>query len=66
MLKRFFIYVFFQSHSIFTLSLKVKNHDTPAEAGVQNYLLLLDPSLRGNDNLRQNPTFYETVTIHAY
>jgi hypothetical protein len=39
---------------------------TPAKAGVQNYLILLDSRLRWNDNLRRNPTFYEIINYEFY
>jgi hypothetical protein len=34
---------------------------TPAEAGVQNYLNLLDSRFRGNDKIGEITTFYETI-----
>ena len=34
---------------------------TPAEAGVQNYLNLLDSRFRGNDKIGGITTFYETA-----
>jgi len=34
---------------------------TPAEAGVQNYLNLLDSRFRENDKIGEIKTFYETI-----
>jgi hypothetical protein len=34
---------------------------TPAEAGVHNYLNLLDSRSCGNDKNGENTTFYETI-----
>ena len=36
---------------------------TPAEAGVQNSLNLLDSRFRGNDKNGEIATFYETIMI---
>ncbi|MFP4039644.1 MAG: hypothetical protein ACLFS7_03795 [Desulfosudaceae bacterium] len=35
----------------------------PAKAGIQNYLILLDPGLRRGDAIREIPTFYESIKI---
>jgi hypothetical protein len=39
---------------------------TPAEAGVQNYLNLLDSRFRGNDKIGEITTFYETLRYRFY
>ena|GEM_PF-1315304 len=39
---------------------------TPAEAGVQNYLNLLDSRFRENDKIGEITTFYETINIRNY
>jgi hypothetical protein len=38
---------------------------TPANAGVQNILNLLDSGVRRNDRKRHFPTFYEFITFNA-
>jgi hypothetical protein len=38
---------------------------TPAEAGVQNYLNLLDSRFRENDKIGEIKTFYETIRFRA-
>ena len=42
---------------------KSPNPVTPAKAGVQKLLKLLDSGLRRNDDLREIQTFYETINI---
>jgi hypothetical protein len=42
----------------------VKNPVTPAEAGVQNYLISLDSRFLGNNKLRLNTTFYELIKFN--
>ena len=36
----------------------------PAEAGIQNYLKLLDSGFHRNDIKEQNITFYETINFY--
>jgi len=44
---------------------KVTNSVTPAAAGVYNYLKLMDPRLRGDDNKEGFSTFYETINFNG-
>jgi hypothetical protein len=36
---------------------------TPPKAGVQNFLVFLDPRFHGNDSKKHFPTFYEFIKI---
>jgi hypothetical protein len=38
-------------------------HVIPAKAGIYNYLIILDPRLRGDDKKRTVSTFYEFVKV---
>ncbi len=52
-------------YSMFNVDGLVKspNPVTPAKAGVQKLLKLLDSGLRRNDDLGEIQTFYETISV---
>ena len=48
---------------VLTVSQKVIRHVIPAEAGIYNYMKMLDSRLRGNDINGPNLTFCEIISF---